>query len=175
VQSFVTSVPSGTDDAVEATTAVTTARATTDRQRVVPQQERARVIQPRKQAPPTAAVSQDPAAAPLVLQELKHVVLGLPLWVRHPRGGGYPGAAPSAAATRASATAVLRPSVETLASRAAEHNYPCLVDDRHSVRAGFPELVLALAAKAAQLTTAELTERMTLHELSVRAREAKAT
>lgn len=83
------SVPSGTDDAVEAT-AATTARATTGHQRVVPQQVRARVKEPRKQAAP-AGVSQDPAAARVLLQEPKHVVLDLhSLWVGHPRGGSDP-------------------------------------------------------------------------------------
>jgi len=90
VETFAGSVSSRTDDAVEATAAVTTARTTTDRLRVVPQQERARVIEPRKQAAASAAVSQDPAAAPLVLQEPKHVALGLPSRVRYPGRGSYP-------------------------------------------------------------------------------------
>ena len=90
VQTFVKSVSSGTDDAVEATAALTTACTTTDRPCVVPQQERARVKQPRKQAAPSG-VSQDPAAAPLFLQEAKHVALGLhSFWVRRPRGGSDP-------------------------------------------------------------------------------------
>jgi hypothetical protein len=87
VETFVKSVSSGTDDAVEATAAVTTARATTDRLRVVAQQERARVIEPRKQAAPSPVVSQDPAAALGLLQEPEDVALGLPSRVGHPRGG----------------------------------------------------------------------------------------
>jgi len=59
VETFVQSVSSGTDDAVEATGAVTTGRATTGHVRVVPQQVRARVKEPREQAAPSG-MAQDP-------------------------------------------------------------------------------------------------------------------
>ena len=84
------SVSSGTDDAVEATGAVTTARATTGHVRVVPQQVCAWVKEPREQAAPSG-MAQDPSATPVLLQESKHVALGLrSLWVRRPGVGGYP-------------------------------------------------------------------------------------
>lgn len=90
VQTLAQSVASGTDDAVEATALVRIVRATTDRLRAVLQHVRAPVVEPRKQAAPSG-VSQDPALAQLLIQEPKHVALGLPsLRVRHPRWGSDP-------------------------------------------------------------------------------------
>jgi hypothetical protein len=86
----VQSVSSGTDDAVEATEAVMTTRGTTGDLRVGPQQVRARVIESREQAAPSG-MAQDPAATPVLLEESKHVALGLhSFWVRRPGAGGYP-------------------------------------------------------------------------------------
>src|SRR5215218_8685809 len=76
VETFVTAVLTGTDDAEVATAAMGIARAKTPHLRVVPEELRSRVEKPRIE-PSTAAVPQDPTAARILLQEPKHVVLGL--------------------------------------------------------------------------------------------------
>src|SRR5512133_651587 len=71
VETLVTAVSAGTNDAKVATAAAEFLRAQTAHCCVVPQQPCARVVQPWKQAP-ASAVPQDPAAAAVLLQESKH-------------------------------------------------------------------------------------------------------
>ena len=66
VETFVTAVLTGTDDAEVATAAVGIARAKTPHLRVVPEELRSRVEEPQVE-PSAAAVPQDPTAAQILL------------------------------------------------------------------------------------------------------------
>jgi hypothetical protein len=79
VESFVLPVSSGTHDAEVAAAAVGILRATTGHLRVVSDQLRPGVVEPRIQLP-AAAVSQDPAVPLRLIQEPKDVALGLHLF-----------------------------------------------------------------------------------------------
>jgi hypothetical protein len=123
VETFVTAVLTGTNDAEVATAAVGIARAKTPHLRVVPEELRSRVEEPRVE-PSTARVPQDPTGARILLQEPKHVVLGLHFF-------GGPARAPGQRSLefRCLRRRPERPRrrplhrfVETLASEAAEDN-----------------------------------------------------
>jgi hypothetical protein len=90
VETFVRAVSSGTDDAEEAIAVVGIPRAKTPRLGVVPQETRARVKEPWIEAS-ASAMAQDPAAAPFLLEEPKHVALDLrSRWARPARHGSAP-------------------------------------------------------------------------------------
>jgi hypothetical protein len=90
VETFVRPVSSGANNAEVAATAAGISRTTTTHLRVVPEQVRARVKESRIQAS-ASRMAQDPAAAPVLLQEPKHIVLGLrSVRVRDGLGGSDP-------------------------------------------------------------------------------------